>query len=50
MRECPFCGSTKVKVIGFLKEHWVDCPECKTCGPVADCKETAVMVWNEAAR
>jgi Lar family restriction alleviation protein len=32
MKPCPFCSSTKLEAIRFMKTHWFHCVTCRNCG------------------
>ena len=51
LRPCPFCGSTRVRVIysEINKAHVVFCTNCKASTNVAVRKEDAIYLWNKRA-
>jgi len=44
--ECPFCGSTELKLIDADTTFWISCMACRASGPVGVNAEQALEHWN----
>jgi hypothetical protein len=48
IKECPFCGSTEIKVCEIFIRAWsAKCDNCDTLGPEEDSAEFATLAWNK---
>ncbi|NIR16409.1 MAG: restriction alleviation protein, Lar family [Desulfobacterales bacterium] len=51
VKPCPFCGMKSVEICdedetGFV----IECPKCKTLGPVGETEEKMIQLWNRRPR
>ena len=51
LRECPFCGSTDIKMRNGSNRYWLVCDDCRTEGPTPrydlwETPEDAIAAWN----
>ena len=46
LKNCPFCGSTRVKLIESLVAKSVSCYDCGGSGAYNIDKEAAIKAWN----
>lgn len=44
---CPFCGTADLLGMQDEDTFFILCMECRTCGPVADSDEEAMLAWCE---
>ena len=51
LKPCPFCGSTRVRVMysDINKAHVVYCTNCKASTNIAVREEDAIYLWNKRA-
>jgi Lar family restriction alleviation protein len=52
---CPFCGSANIEIdevdngeVVMLGEYFVECTECRCCGPIGGDIMEAIRDWNRA--
>jgi hypothetical protein len=50
MYACPFCDSAEVELYEVLKGFYVECPNCKSSGPLDEDFNQAISLWNNVAR
>ena len=51
LRECPFCGSEKIKMKRYRGNnfYYAECTICNARGPLNDWRE-AIAAWNRRAK
>lgn len=49
LRECPFCGSERVRLRGDHGYFAVSCTECHALSTWVDDEDLAVRAWNRRA-
>jgi len=46
LKPCPFCGSTKIKMINGPGKYWLVCDKCKASTNMTATEEKAIETWN----
>ncbi|MBS1196384.1 MAG: hypothetical protein H6R18_169 [Proteobacteria bacterium] len=44
--ECPFCGSSSLKLVDMGDTAWVACNDCQAIGPSGQNAVEALVRWN----
>lgn len=53
MKSCPFCGeeisAIDIATLNEAEDSWyfVQCSECRACGPGAETQEEAMQLWSK---
>jgi Lar family restriction alleviation protein len=49
LHPCPFCGSSKVRILDYHTEaHVGECRKCGATGPLKNTGRKAVNAWNKS--
>lgn len=51
VHNCPFCDHDDVEIDEYSTGAFlIECPNCRSCGPISDTIMAAIAAWNKAPR